>query len=201
MIKLYKKNPNERLLMEVVEVLKKGELIIYPTDTLYAIGCDALNARAVEEICKFKGIDPKKTNLSIVCDSISRANEYAKIDNRYFSVLKKNTPGAFTFIFNSNHKLPKVFRGRKNIGIRIPDNEITLSLVRLLDRPLLTTSVRNLKEPDEYLTYTEEINEQYKNRISTIIDGDECLPQPSTIVDCTGEEIKILREGAGFFRE
>lgn len=199
-IKIYDINPNERQLLSVVDELKEGNLIIYPTDTVYAIGCDALNARAVEEICKIKGIDPRKTDLSIICENLSQASEYVRIETKHIAMLRRNIPGPFTFIFNSNHRLPKVFRNRKTVGIRIPDNEITLTLVRLLGRPILTTSVRDDELEEEYITDPELIHERYKHLVTTVIDGGEGRLQPSTVIDCTGEEDIIVRQGLGELR-
>ena len=140
-LKVFENNPNPKFLDMAVEALRDGDIVIYPTDTLYAIGCDALNNSAINKICKLKGINPDKTNLSIICDGISMAAEYARFDNRQFKVLKTNLPGPFTFILPSSSSLPKVFKGRKTVGIRVPENNVAVELVRRLGNPILSTTI------------------------------------------------------------
>lgn len=196
-IKLYPENPNPKEVDKIVNVLQNGGLVIYPTDTVYAIGCDALNVRAVEAICKMKGINPNKSNLSIICYDLSNISEYAKVDNNIFKVMKKNLPGPFTFILNTTSNLPKIYKNRKTVGIRIPDNNIIRELVRVLGNPILTTSVKDDDEIIEYTTDPELIYEKYENQVDVVIDGGYGGLDGSTIVDCTMGEPEIIRQGKG----
>ncbi len=148
LVKIYPENPNEKEIDKVVQILRDGGLIIYPTDTVYAIGCDALNVRAVEKICRMKDINPEKSNLSIICYDLSNISEYARVDNFTFKLMKKNLPGPFTFILNTTSSLPKIYKHKKTVGIRVPDNNIIRELVNSLGNPILTTSV---KDDDEML--------------------------------------------------
>lgn len=196
-IKLYPENPNPKEVDKIVNVLQNGGLVIYPTDTVYAIGCDALNVRAVEAICKMKGINPNKSNLSIICYDLSNISEYAKVDNNIFKVMKKNLPGPFTFILNTTSNLPKIYKNKKTVGIRIPDNNIIRELVRVLGNPILTTSVKDDDEIIEYTTDAELIYEKYENQVDVVIDGGYGGLDGSTIVDCTMGEPEIIRQGKG----
>lgn len=197
LIKLYEQNPNQKEIDRVVSVLQDGGLIIYPTDTVYAIGCDALNVRAVEEICKMKDINPAKSNLSIICYDLSNISEYAKVDNAIFKLMKKNLPGPFTFILNTTSSLPKIYKNKKTVGIRIPDNNIIRELVRNLGNPILTTSVKDEDEVIEYTTDPELIYEKYQDKIDIVIDGGFGGIEGSTVVDCTSDEPEIIRQGKG----
>ena len=197
LIKLYEQNPNQKEIDRVVSVLQDGGLIIYPTDTVYAIGCDALNVRAVEEICKMKDINPAKSNLSIICYDLSNISEYAKVDNAIFKLMKKNLPGPFTFILNTTSSLPKIYKNKKTVGIRIPDNNIIRELVRNLGNPILTTSVKDEDEVVEYTTDPELIYEKYQDKIDIVIDGGFGGIEGSTVVDCTSNEPEIIRQGKG----
>jgi len=197
LVKLYNENPNSREIDKVVKILRDGGLAIYPTDTVYAIGCDALNVKAVEAICKMKGINPAKSNLSIICYDMSNISEYARIDNATFKLMKKNLPGAFTFILNTTSSLPRIYKDKKTVGIRIPDNNIIRELVRVLGNPILTTSVKGDDEVLEYLTDPELIHEKYENHVDIVVDGGYGGVEGSTIVDCTGDEPQILRQGKG----
>lgn len=199
LVKIYPDNPNERELERVVNQLLEGELIVCPTDTVYAVACDALNVRAVESICSFKGIDPRKTNLSIVCCDLSQISRYAKVDTQVFKLMKRHLPGPFTFILNAGGELPKIFRNKKTVGIRVPDNAIVKELVRRLERPLMTTSVHDDEYEDEYTTDPELIHERMERVVSMVIDGGYGGLLPSTIVDCTGDEPVVTRQGAGEF--
>lgn len=199
LVKIYPDNPNERELERVVNQLLEGELIVCPTDTVYAVACDALNVRAVESICRFKGIDPRKTNLSIVCCDLSQISRYAKVDTQVFKLMKRHLPGPFTFILNAGGELPKIFRNKKTVGIRVPDNAIVKELVRRLERPLMTTSVHDDEYEDEYTTDPELIHERMERIVSMVIDGGYGGLLPSTIVDCTGDEPVVTRQGAGEF--
>lgn len=196
-IKLYNENPNPREIDKIVDILRDGGLIIYPTDTVYAIGCDALNVRAVEKICKMKGINPEKSNLAIICYDLSNISEYAKVDNATFKLMKKNLPGAFTFILNTTSSLPKIYKNKKTVGIRVPDNNIIREIVRVLGNPVLTTSVKDDDEVIEYTTDPELIYERYENIVDVVIDGGYGGIEGSTIVDCTGNEPEIIRVGKG----
>jgi Sua5/YciO/YrdC/YwlC family protein len=197
LIKLYETNPNPKEVEKAVNILKEGGIVIYPTDTVYAIGCDALNVRAIERICKIKNINPQKTKLSIICEDLSNISEYAKVSNNVFKLMKRNLPGPFTFILNATSNLPKIYRNRKEVGIRIPDNNIIITLVRELGNPILTTSIRSKDDLMEYCTDPELIEEEYGYLVDIVIDGGYGGLEPSTIVDCTGEEIEIVRQGKG----
>lgn len=200
-LKIYEENPNATEIGKAVEVLREGGIVIYPTDTIYALGCDALNVRAVERICRIKGINPQKVNLSIICRELSWVSEYAKLNNLYFKLLKRNLPGAFTFILPMSSSLPKIYKNRKTVGVRIPDHAITLALVEALGNPLLTTSVSVDDEEPEYGTDPELIAERYESVADLIIDGGEGGTIPSTTVDCTGDEPVVLRKGKGDLQE
>ncbi|MDL2303497.1 MULTISPECIES: L-threonylcarbamoyladenylate synthase [unclassified Dysgonomonas] len=197
LIKLYEENPNQKEIDKIVSVLQDGGLIIYPTDTVYAIGCDALNVRAVEEICKMKNINPAKSNLSIICYDLSNISEYARVDNATFKLMKKNLPGAFTFILNTTSSLPKIYKNKKTVGIRVPDNNIIRQLVHELGNPILTTSIKDDDEVVEYTTDPELIYEKYQDMIDVVIDGGYGGIEGSTVVDCTGDEPEIIRQGSG----
>lgn len=196
-VKLYPDNPNKRTIQQIVEVLRDGGIIIYPTDTLYAIGCDALNVRAVERICRIKGIDPAKASLSIVCNDIGNVAHYARIDNTTHRIMRKNLPGAFTFILPASSGLPKIYKQRKSVGIRIPDNNIARAIVEELGNPLLSTSVASNHDEPEYTTNPELIAEIYGTMVDYVIDGGEGDIMGSTIIDCTGNEPEIVRQGKG----
>lgn len=198
LVKLYDTNPNQKDIDKVIKVLRDGGLIIYPTDTVYAIGCDALNVRAVEKICKMKGINPAKNNLSIICYDLSNISEYAKVDNTTFKLMKKNLPGAFTFILNTTSNLPKIYKDRKTVGIRVPDNNIIREIVNSLGNPLMTTSLKDDDdEITEYYTDPELIYEKYNKAVDLFVDGGYGGIEASTIVDCTGDNPEILRNGKG----
>ena len=201
LIKLYEQNTNQREIDRVVNVLKEGGIVIYPTDTVYAMGCDALNVRAVERICKIKGVNPQKTNLSIICPDLSNISEYAKVSNAVFKLMKRNLPGPFTFILNATTNLPKIYKNRKEVGIRVPDNAIILALVEALGNPILTTSVRDKDDFMEYVTDPELIEEEYGDTVDVVVDGGYGGLEPSTIVNCTGDEIEIIRQGKGELAE
>lgn len=197
-IKLYEENPNQKEIDKIIKILQDGGLIIYPTDTVYAIGCDALNVRAVEKICKIKNINPEKSNLSIICYDLSNISEYARVENATFKLMKKNLPGPFTFILNTTSSLPKIYKNKKTVGIRVPNNNIIRELVHNLGNPILTTSVKNDDdEVLEYITDPELIYETYQNIVDIVIDGGYGDIEASTIVDCTGNEPEITRQGKG----
>lgn len=188
-------NINRRYIDQVVRVLEDGGIVIYPTDTVYAIGCDAMNNQAIERICAIKAMKSAKTNLTIVCSDISEVAQYAKFDNDLFRMMKTNLPGPFTFIFPALSKLPKAFKGRRTVGIRIPDNEIARAIVEALGRPILSTSVEG--HDDDYRCEPELIAETYSQNVDIVIDAGRGELIPSTIVDCTGDIPEIAREGKG----
>ena len=197
LIRLYEQNINIRELDKIIETLKEGGIIIYPTDTVYAMGCDALNVRAIEKICKIKGINPQKNSLSIICPDLSNISEYAKVNNAVFKLMKRNLPGPFTFILNATHSLPKIYKNRKEVGIRVPNNNITLMLAKKLGNPLLTTSVRDKDQWGEYSVDPELMEGDYGDVVDVIIDGGYGGFEPSTIINCTTDEIEIVRQGKG----
>ncbi len=197
-LKIYPENPNPREISKVIDTLRDGGLIVYPTDTVYAIGCDALNVRAVERICRMKGVNPQKSNLSIICYDLSNLSEYAKVSNSAFKLMKKNLPGAFTFILPTSSELPKIYKNRKEVGIRVPDNNIARTIVAELGNPILTMSIHD--EDDDVLEYStdpELIYEKYGNMVDLVIDGGYGGIEPSTVVDCTTDDFEIVRQGKG----
>jgi tRNA threonylcarbamoyl adenosine modification protein (Sua5/YciO/YrdC/YwlC family) len=203
-------NPEPRKINRVVEVLLDGGVIVYPTDTIYGIGCDLTNRRAVEKLCQIEdlsarqaGIKPQKMNLSFICSDLSHISEYVKrLDTPAFKVLKKLLPGPFTFIFESNTNVPKILGvNKKTVGIRIPDHRIPLAIVKQLGNPLITSSIKDDDEIKEYTTDPEEIYEDFKNRVDLIVHGGQGGNVPSTIVDFTGSEPIITRQGLGEFLE
>lgn len=197
LIKLYNENPNLKEIEKIVTLLHDGGTIIYPTDTLYGIGCDALNVRAVEKICDLKGINPQKSNLSIICNDLSIISEYAKVSTPIFKLMKRNLPGPFTFILPTTSSLPKIYKNRKTVGIRVPDNNIIREIVAQLGNPVLSTSVKDENDEVEYTTNPELIHEKWKDFADIVIDGDTGDISPSTIVDCTTSEPIITRQGKG----
>ena len=204
--KLYANNPNPRVLQDIAQVIRDGGVVIYPTDSVYAIGCDALNQRAVEKIYQYRKEEAKQSHLSIICRDISQADEYTRISKEQFKLMHRNLPGPFTFILEAGLKLPKVFRSRKTVGIRIPDNGILQALLDELDGPLLTTSLKAPVEDDDpdavsYMTDPFLIEETFQNQADVLIDGGYGEDQPSTVVDLTGEEAEILRQGVGELNE
>lgn len=192
-LKIYNENIAPNQVEKVVETLKDGGIIIVPTDTLYAVACDALNPKAIEKVCRLKGINPEKTNLSVICNDISMAADYAKFDNYAFKLLKEYTPGPFTFLFRASNSLPKAFKGRKIVGIRIPDSKILKNIIESLGNPLLSTSISY--QDEDYGTNPDLIQEAYENKVDLMINGEEGKLQPSAIIDCTGSSPEILREG------
>ncbi|MCH4155741.1 MAG: threonylcarbamoyl-AMP synthase [Muribaculaceae bacterium] len=198
LLKIIEESLNERYIDIAVEALLDGNIIIYPTDTLYALGCDALNNGAIEKICRIKGVKSEKTNLSIICESISQVAEYAHFDNDEFRMMKANLPGPFTFIFPAMSKLPKAFKGRKTVGVRVPDDKIAIELVHRLGRPIMTSSIEY--EDEDYGTEPELIAERYVGDVSLILDSGRRSIVPSTIIDCTGDEPEIVREGKGVLK-
>ncbi|MDR1653505.1 MAG: threonylcarbamoyl-AMP synthase [Prevotellaceae bacterium] len=197
LLKIYEKNTNPVHIRKAVDTLRDGGIIIFPTDTVYALGCDLFNKNGIEQIAKIKNKDLLKANLSFVCSEISQISEYAKMDDSTFKLIKRNFPGAFTFILTGNNNLPKLFKNRKTVGVRMPNNPIALAIVRELGNPLMTSSIFYNDRTTEYITDPELIDEKYGTLVDLIIDGGEGGLIPSTIVDCTTEKPEIIREGAG----
>ena len=203
LIKLYNENPNSRDIRNIVDVLRDGGIIIYPTDTVYGLGCDITNSKAVEQVARFKGIKIEKANFSFICSDLSHLSDFTKpISNTFFKLIKKNLPGPFTFILEANNNVPKYFKGKKKtVGIRIPDNNIIREIVRELGNPILSTSIRDEDEILEYTTDPELIYEKYKDIADIVIDGGYGELTPSTVVDCTGSSPEIVRQGKGILEE
>jgi tRNA threonylcarbamoyl adenosine modification protein (Sua5/YciO/YrdC/YwlC family) len=197
LIKIYNENPNTREIDKVVSALQDGGIVIYPTDTLYAFGCDALNVRAVEKICNLKGINPEKSNLSIICNDLSIISEYAKVDTPTFKLMKRNLPGPFTFILPTTSSLPKIYKKKKTVGIRVPDNNIIREIVIRLGNPVLSTSIINENDEIEYITNPELIHEKWQDFADIVIDGGIGGIEPSTVIDCSTGEHDIIRQGKG----
>ena len=196
LVKIYPQNPSEREIEKVVKILENDGVVIYPTDGVYAFGCSLRSAKAVERLRSLSGKDEKL--LSIVCSDISMVDKFARIDNTQFRILKRNTPGAFTFILEPSSKVPdKALAGRKTVGVRIPDNEIPIAIVERLGFPLATASVKDDDEVVEYTTDPELIAERYESSVDMVIDGGYGSLVPTTLVDLTGDEPEVLREGGG----
>jgi tRNA threonylcarbamoyl adenosine modification protein (Sua5/YciO/YrdC/YwlC family) len=197
-LKIYEDKPSETAIKKVVEVLKNGGLVIYPTDTVYGLGCDITNSRALEKLAKIKGVKLEKANFSFVCSSLSNISDYVKqIDTATFKILKRALPGAYTFILPGNNDLPKDFRKKKTVGIRVPDNNIAIQIVEMLGNPIVSTSIHDEDEVIEYSTDPELIFEKWQNQVDLVIDGGYGENIASTIIDLTGHEPIIIREGKG----
>lgn len=196
LIRIYEDNPSPQQIQKVVEVLRNGGIIIFPTDTVYAFGCDIFNARAVESIIKLKEKDIRKADLSFVCHQMSQISEYAKMDDYAFKLMKKNLPGPFTFLLNGSNRLPKLFKNKKVVGIRMPGNNIALEIVRELGNPIMVSSVFTDEDTLEYIADPELIEERFGSQVELVIDGGYGGTTTSTIVDCTGDEPEIIRHGA-----
>ena len=197
-IKIYEDKPNEAAIKKVVDVLRNGGLVIYPTDTVYVLGCDITNSRALEKIAKIKGIKLEKANFSFVCNDLSNLSDYVRqIDTSTFKILKRALPGPYTFILPGNNDLPREFRKKKTVGIRVPDNNISLQIVKTLGNPIVSTSIYDDDEVLEYSTDPELIYEKWQNLVDVVIDGGYGDNQPSTIIDLSGPEPEIIREGKG----
>ncbi len=196
-LKIYEDKPNEAAIDKVVKVLKNGGLVIYPTDTVYGLGCDITNSKALERIAKIKGIKLEKANFSFVCSDLSHISDYVKIDTVTFKILKRALPGPYTFILNGNNNLPKEFKKKTTVGIRVPDNNIALEIVRKLENPIVSTSIHDEDEVIEYSTDPELIFEKWQNLVDLVIDGGYGNNVPSTIIDLCGHEPVVLREGKG----
>ena len=201
LLKIYETSPDQRHIDKVVELLRHGGVIIYPTDTVYGIGCDITKARAVERIARIKGIKPEKAQFAFICSDLSHLSDFARqVDNRTFKLMKSFLPGPYTFILNASTQVPRIIKqNRKTVGIRIPDNNIILEIVRQLGHPILTTSLKEEDRILEYPTDPEMIYDQYRDLVDAVIDGGYGGMVPSTIIDCSGEEPLVIREGLGPF--
>ncbi|WP_293301763.1 L-threonylcarbamoyladenylate synthase [Pedobacter sp. UBA4863] len=199
LIKIYPENPNQKAIDQAVEVLKKGGIIIYPTDTVYGLGCDITNHKAIERICKIRGIKPEKANFSFICSDLRHISDYIKpIDTTVFRILKKALPGPFTFILNANNNVPKLLSSnKKTVGIRVPDNNIARQIVAALGNPIISTSIKDDDEVIEYSTDPELIHEKYEDLVDVVIDGGYGDNEASTVIDCTNGDFEIIREGKG----
>lgn len=198
-IKIYEENPNPKSISQVVDILRKGGVIIYPTDTIYGIGCDITNPKAIERVCQIRGLKPEKANLSFICNDLTSISLYTKpLDNTTFRLLKKSLPGPFTFIFNASGQVPKLLSSKKKtVGIRVPNNNIAREIVRELGNPIVSASIHDDDELVEYSTDPELIYEKYNELVDVVIDGGYGDNTPSTVVDCTTNEFEIIRQGEG----
>ena len=199
LIRIYPENPNTKHIRQIVDLLEVGGIIIYPTDTVYALGCDIKSNKAIEKIARFKGLNPENPDLSLIFHDMSQLSDYTIIrDNSTFKLLKHNLPGPFTFIVRANNQIPKLFKNKKKtVGIRIPDNSIIREIVRELARPVITTSIHDPDEIIEYTTDPELIHEKFRDFADIVIDGGYGKNEASTIVDCTNIEPVIVRQGLG----
>jgi tRNA threonylcarbamoyl adenosine modification protein (Sua5/YciO/YrdC/YwlC family) len=198
-LKIHPLNPEPRKIERAVNVFKDGGIVIYPTDTIYGIGCDLMNRKAIERLCKILDIKPHKLNLSFICKDLSQISEYVrKMETPQFKLLKKSLPGPFTFIFESSTKVPKILdTNKKTVGVRIPDHRIPLSIVEILGNPFITSSIKSEDKIKEYTTDPEEIYQDYKQQVDLVIDGGPGGNVPSTVVDCISNEVQVLRQGLG----
>ncbi len=198
LIKIYPENPNPKAIDQAVEILSRGGLVIYPTDTVYGLGCDINHSKAVEAICRIKGINLKKDHLSFICSDLSHIADYTKpINNSTFKLMKRHLPGPFTFVLEANTNVPRLFKNKKTVGIRVPNNSIIREIVSKLGNPVLSTSIYDEDEILEYTTDPELIHEKWENLVDLVIDGGYGDNQASTIVDCTSSEYNVLRQGKG----
>lgn len=199
-IKLYAKQPDPRRIGQIVKALRDGAVIIYPTDTVYGMGCDIHNARAVERVARIKGIKPNKNDFSFICYDLSHIADYARVSNQAFKVMKRLLPGPFTFLLDATTNVPKLLNtNKKTVGIRVPDNDIPRQIVHELGNPIITTSIRDEDEIIEYSTDPELIYEKFGNLVDIVIDGGYGGNVGSTIIDATTDEFTIIRQGLGEF--
>lgn len=198
LIRIYEENPNPKDIKRVVDALKSGGLIIYPTDTVYGLGCDITNTAALEKIAQVRGVKLEKANFSFICENLSNLSDYVRqIDNQTFKILKRNLPGPYTFILPGNNNLPSVFKKKKTVGIRVPDNNICRALVAGLGNPIVSTSIRDDDDVLEYTTDPELILEKWNHVVDFVIDGGYGDNVPSTVIDLTTAEPEVIREGKG----
>ncbi len=199
LLQIHPDNPNPRQMKMVVECLRDGGVIIYPTDTVYGMGCAIFNQKAIERVARIKGIDPEKANFSIVCSDLSHISDFTKpMNTRIYKVMRKALPGPYTFILEASGNVPKIFKARKKtIGIRVPQNNIALELVKQLGDPIVSTSIHGADQILDYITDPVEIHENFKHLVDIVVDGGYGDIEPSTVIDCTNGEIEIIRRGAG----
>ncbi len=199
LIRLYEENPNEKTILQVVNCLKNGGVIIYPTDTVYGIGCDITSKKALEKVARIRGVKLEKSNFSFICHDLSHLSDYTKpIDTPTYKLLRRALPGPYTFILEANNTVPKIFKSnKKTVGIRIPGNNIPRAIVQALGHPIVSTSIHDEDEILEYSTDPELIHEKYKDLVDMVIDGGYGDNEPSTVIDCTQGEFQVLREGKG----
>ncbi len=198
LIRIYEENPNPKEIKRVVDALRNGAVIIYPTDTIYGLGCDITNNAALEKVAQLRGVKLEKANFSFICESLSNLSDYVRqIDNQTFKILKRNLPGPYTFILPGNNNLPAVFKKKKTVGIRVPDNNICRALVAGLGNPIVSTSIRDDDEVLEYTTDPELILEKWDKLVDIVIDGGYGDNVPSTVIDLTTSEPEVIREGKG----
>ena len=198
LLKIYPENPNPNAIQKVVDVLRKGGLIIYPTDTVYGLGCDITNVKALERIAKIKGVKLERSNFSFICHDLSNLSDYVtQIETPIFKLLKRSLPGPYTFILPGANSLPYPFKKKKTVGIRVPDDPIALEIVRALGNPIVSTSIHDEDEILEYTTDPELIFEKWNSKVELVIDGGFGDNQPSTVIEVHGTEITIVREGKG----
>ena len=198
LIKIYPQNPDPKAIDKAVEVLRNGGLIIYPTDTVYGLGCDITNTKALQRIARIKKVKLEKANFSFICYDLSNLSEYVRqIENPIYKLLKRALPGPYTFVLQGNSSLPKDFKKKKTVGIRVPDNSIVRSIVKELGNPIVSTSIYDEDDVIEYTTDPELIYEKWKDRVDLVIDGGYGANVPSTVIDVSGDEIKVIREGLG----
>lgn len=198
-IEINPENIDIRSIKQIVKILQNDGIIIYPTDTVYGLGCDIFNKNAIEKICRIKGVKPEKMNFSMLCKDLSHISEYTKtIDNAVFRLMKRALPGAYTFILDANNAIPKLFRtNKKTIGIRVPNHPIVQAIVEHLGNPMLSTSIHHEDEILDYITDPYEIYEKYKHQVNAVVDGGVGGIVPSTIINCSNGRIEIIREGLG----
>lgn len=198
LIKIYEENISPRIIQKAVDVLKKGGLIIYPTDTVYGLGCDITNTKALQRIAQIKGVKLEKANFSFICKDLSNLSDYVKqINSSTFKLLKRALPGAYTFVLPGSKTLPNAFKNKKTVGIRVPNNAIAIELVKLLGNPIVSTSIHDEDEVLEYTTDPELIFEKWQSRVDLVIDAGYGDNHASTVIDLTGDEPVVLREGKG----
>ena len=198
-LKIHPQTPEPRKIQQVVNSLRDGGIVIYPTDTFYSMGCDIHNGRAVERLARIKGIKPQKNDFSFICFDLSHIADYARVSNNAFKLMKRLLPGPFTFVLEASNRVPKVLANRKTVGIRIPDHPITRQIVYELDHPIITTSIKDEDDFMEYPTDPEIIFERFQHQVDIVIDGGFGGLMPSTVIDATNDDFDIIREGAGEF--
>lgn len=198
---IHPQNPEHRKIEQTVEVLRQGGIIVYPTDTIYGIGCDLMNRKAIERLCTIVKVKPQKLDLSFICSSLAHISEFVKrVDTPVFKVMKKALPGPYTFLLESSSRVPKILNvNKKVVGIRIPDHEVPRMIVEQLGNPLITSSIKDDDLIKEYTTDPEEIYEDFKNLVDLVIDSGASGNIPSTVVDCTGNQMVLIRQGLGAF--